>query len=78
MYPPFSPIVFNDLLLNGVRVLFYIGFFFYIVFAFIALRQIEIMRKTVITPFSPVVLLLGFLHLLVAVGALLLSFITLV
>lgn len=78
MYPP----VFEfgsafEILLNGVRIIFYVGFFFYVIFAFIALRQIEVMRKTVITPFSPVVLLLGIVHLLIALGALALAFITL-
>lgn len=77
MFPEYSPTLINDILLNGVRIIFYLGFLFYIFFAFIALRQIELMRKTVITSFSPVVLLIGFLHLLVAFGALFLAFVTL-
>jgi hypothetical protein len=79
MFPafPFTPTDLNVVLLNGVRVLFYIGFFFYVIFAFIALRQIEIMRKTVVTPFSPVVFIIGLLHLLLAVGALFFAFMTL-
>jgi len=77
MFPPFNPDSISLLLLNGVRILFYIGFVFYIVFSFIALRQIEIMRKTVVTPFSGVVLLIGIAHLIVAIGALLFAFIVL-
>jgi hypothetical protein len=78
MFPPFSPDSINTLLLDGVRLLFYAGFFLYIVFAFIALRQIEVMRRTVVTPFSTAVLLLGILHLLFAIGALLFAFVFLV
>lgn len=77
MFPEYSPTLINDLLLGGVRILFYLGFLFYIIFAFVALRQIELMRKTVITSFSPIVLLIGFVHLLIAFGALLLAFVTL-
>lgn len=77
MYPGFDLSNAFIFLLDIIRIIFYIGFFFYVIFAFIALRQIEVMRKTVITPFSPVVLALGFVHLLVAFGALGLAFITL-
>lgn len=77
MFPDYSPALLNDLLLNGVRIIFYVGFFFYVIFAFIALRQIELMRKTVITSFSAAVLFLGILHLLIALGALLFAFIVL-
>ena len=77
MFPEYSPALLSELLLNGVRVIFYVGFFFYVIFAFIALRQIELMRKTVMTSFSTAVLLLGMLHLFVALGALLFAFIVL-
>lgn len=78
MLPLFSTSSLNMLLLSGVRLLFYIGFFLYVVFAFIALRQIEVMRKTVITPFSAIVFFLGFAHLLLAIVALLFAFVVLV
>jgi hypothetical protein len=77
MFPEYSPALLSDLLLDGVRIIFYIGFFFYVIFAFIALRQIELMRKTVITSFSTAVLLLAILHLFIALGALLFAFIVL-
>jgi len=80
MFPSISPVTpasLNLLLLDGVRILFYIGFIFYVIFAFIALRQIEVMRKTVVTPFSTVVFLIGIGHLLLAIGALIFAFFTL-
>jgi len=77
MFPPFSALSFTDLLLNGVKILFYIGFFFYVIFAFIALRQIDDMRKTVETTFSSAVLIIGILHLLLAIGLLVFVFTTL-
>jgi hypothetical protein len=74
MFPVVTPDSITLVLLGGVRILFYLGFVFYVIFAFIALRQIEMMRKTVITPFSPVMLILGLLHLLAAIGALVFVF----
>lgn len=74
MFPVVTPDSITLVLLSGVRILFYLGFVFYVIFAFIALRQIEMMRKTVITPFSPVMLILGLLHLLAAIGALVFVF----
>ncbi|MBW7943988.1 hypothetical protein H3C70_01155 [Patescibacteria group bacterium] len=77
MFPTLSPSSLNDILLGGVRILFYLGFFLYIIFAIIALRQIELMRKTVITPFSGVVFLIGLAHLLLAIAAFAFAFLTL-
>jgi hypothetical protein len=53
-----------------VKLFALIGFSLYVAFAFIATRQIHIMRKTVITPLSGFVALLGYLHFLLAIGAL--------
>lgn len=53
---------------NGVAKLFFLlAFGIYMLFAFIATRQIAIMRKTLDTPFSPMIQLLGYIHLLLAV-----------
>lgn len=38
----------------------------YVGFAFIVTRQITIMSKTIVTPFSPAVKLIGMIHLVVA------------
>lgn len=77
MFPGVTPDSISLLLLGGVRILFYLGFFFYVIFAFIALRQIEVMRKTVATPFSAAVMLLAIGHLLLAIGAFVFAFFTL-
>lgn len=77
IFPVLTPDSLGLLLLGGVRILFYLGFFFYIIFALIALRQIEMMRKTVVTPFSSLVLLIGAAHLLLAIGAFIFAFFTL-
>jgi len=55
--------------------MFFLGFFLYLIFAFIAVRQIDIMRKTVVTPFAGVIQIIGMLHLLLAFGLLIFSFI---
>lgn len=56
----------SSFLFLGVKVLFIIGALLYVAFAFVVTRQIQVMRSTVITPFSPLVQLLGFAHLIVA------------
>ncbi len=57
-----------------VKAMFLIGFGLYVIFAFVAARQIDNMGKTVITPLSPFIQLLGYLHLLVAIGAFVFTF----
>lgn len=51
--------------------LFILGAILYIAFAIIVIRQIAIMKKTLFTTFSPVVQLLGFIHLGAALALLL-------
>jgi hypothetical protein len=53
-----------------VKVFALIGFSLYVAFAFIATRQIHLMRKTVITPLSGFVALLGYAHFFLAIAAL--------
>ena len=55
----------STLLLMGVKGMFLIGVLIYFIFAIIIVRQIHIMKKTLITPFSPIVLTIGFGHLIV-------------
>lgn len=57
----------NSAINGGVSLLFYAGFILYILFAFVAVRQIEEMRKTIVTPLSPIVQILGYAHLLFSV-----------
>jgi hypothetical protein len=54
---------FNTLLLAGVKGLFLLGILVYLVFAIIIVRQIHVMKKTLITSFEPVVLTIGLTHL---------------
>ncbi|CAN5287509.1 hypothetical protein BH10PAT2_BH10PAT2_0400 [soil metagenome] len=61
-----------------VKAMFLIGFALYVIFAFIAARQIDNMQSTVITPLSPLIRVLGYLHLLLAIGAFLFTFMFLV
>ncbi len=50
---------------------FLIGAIFYLIFAVVVIRQIAVMKKTLITSFSPVIQSLGYLHLALAVGLML-------
>jgi uncharacterized membrane protein YtjA (UPF0391 family) len=45
------------------KILFVIGALLYVVFSVVVMRQIHIMKSTVITTFSPVVQVLGYMHL---------------
>jgi len=58
------------LLLTLFRFLFITVAVLYVAFAFVVTRQIKIMRTTLITSFSPLVRVLGYAHLLLAVGVL--------
>lgn len=71
------PFTFSTLLEALLKILFVIGAMLYLVFAFVVVRQIHVMKSTVITPFSPVVQLLGFVHLVFAFSILLLFITTL-
>ncbi len=45
------------------KLLFLTGSLLYLVFAVVVVRQINIMEKTIMTDFSPVITLLGLMHL---------------
>lgn len=49
-----------------LKFVFITGAIFYLVYAFVVFRQVQIMKKTLITSFSPSVSLLGFVNLLLA------------
>ncbi|HQM15598.1 MAG TPA: hypothetical protein PLM16_00090 [Candidatus Woesebacteria bacterium] len=63
-------IPFNHILLLIFKLLLDVGGVLYLVFAVVVVRQISIMKKTLITPLSPLISLLGYLHLLFAILAL--------
>lgn len=58
-----GPADFGSSLLWLFKLLMIVGGLCYLVFAFLVIRQISIMKKTLITPLSPEVSLLGWLHL---------------
>lgn len=68
MLPIFPSVVISidTAVFSLIRIAFLIGFGLYVAFAFIAVRQIEIMRKTVETPLSGVIRLVGYAHLIAA------------
>lgn len=56
-----------SMVVDGLLKLFFVlAFGLYLGFAFIATRQISIMRKTLVTSFSPILRLLGYIHFGVA------------
>jgi hypothetical protein len=63
-----TPELFNSLVLTVIKILFLIGFGLYVVFAFLATRQIEEMRNTVITTLSSLVRVIVYAHLVLAIG----------
>lgn len=52
------------------KILFVVAAIIYVLFTLIVMRQISLMKKTLITPVSPVIGLLGFVHFCLAVGVL--------
>lgn len=48
------------------KALFVIGAFCYVIFSLVVTRQAHIMRSTVETSFSPVVMVLAYLHLILS------------
>ena len=61
--------IFELNIVQGVlKFIFVTGALFYLIYTFIVFRQIQIMKKTLITRFSSSVNLLGLLNLLLALG----------
>ena len=56
-----------SLLDNGLKILFLMAFGMYVLFSFIAVRQIHTMKNTLLTSFSGIVQLLGYFHFAMAV-----------
>lgn len=57
-----------DLLQNVLKFIFVTAALFYLIYTFIVFRQIQIMKKTLITSFSSSINSLGVLNLLLATG----------
>jgi hypothetical protein len=60
------------LVLLFVKLLLLLGALAYLVFAFVVVRQVQVMRSTLVTPLANVIQIFGFLHLLFALGVLIL------
>ncbi len=50
-----------------IQDLFIVGGILYVIFALIVIRQIAVMKRTLITPFSPVIKILGYIHLVISI-----------
>ena len=57
-----STLVDQNLIGAFFKLLFVLVAFLYLAFAFVVTRQIKVMRTTLVTPFSPIVRLVGYLH----------------
>lgn len=55
------------LLDSGMKILFMLAFGMYVVFSFVALRQIHTMKNTLVTPFSGVVQMMGYIHMAITI-----------
>jgi hypothetical protein len=47
---------------SALKIIFVLLAGLYLAFAFVVIRQISIMGKTLVTPFSPIVAVIGYLH----------------
>lgn len=56
----------DDFFQVAMKWMLIVCFALYVAFAFVVTRQIKIMRNTLITPFSPVMTTLGYVHFGVA------------
>lgn len=57
----------NNLVLGIFHLAFSLASLVYIIFAIVVVRQIAVMKKTLITSFSPIITLLGLVHLAFAI-----------
>lgn len=57
----------SEAMLFGVKVAFLLGVLVYFVFSLLIVRQITVMKKTLITSFSPLLQMIGWLHLLTVI-----------
>lgn len=52
------------------KILFILGAFLYVLFSIVVVRQISIMRSTLVTDYSAILTTLGYIHLLLSIGVL--------
>lgn len=63
-------LVSSDLVQFLLKVLFVLSGALYVIFSFVVIRQIALMRQTVVTPFSTTIKLVGYAHFLFALAVL--------
>lgn len=51
---------------GALKIIFVLLAGLYLAFAFVVIRQISVMKKTLLTPFSPVIVMIGYFHFLLA------------
>ncbi len=51
---------------GALKIIFVLLAGLYLAFAFVVIRQITVMRKTLITPFSPIIAIVGYIHFAIA------------
>jgi flagellar biosynthesis protein FlhB len=57
---------YQNLLPLLLKVVFVVGAIFYLIYSFVVFRQVKVMKKTLITNFSPIISLLSLVNLLLA------------
>ncbi len=57
---------YQNLLPILLKVVFVVGAIFYLIYSFVVFRQVKVMKKTLITNFSPIISLLSLVNLLLA------------
>ena len=58
----------DSLMMSLLKLFLIVGGLLYIVFAFVAVRQVSIMKKTLITEISPFITTIGLTHLIAAIS----------
>jgi hypothetical protein len=71
-----GPPVANELQINKLlqalfQDFFIVGGIIYVIFSVVVIRQIAVMKRTLITSFSPVIRILGYVHLALSILVLL-------
>lgn len=62
-----TPDTINGLALMGLKGLFLLGVLIYFIFSILIIRQIQVMKNTLITPFAPIIQTLGLLHMVAVI-----------
>lgn len=67
----------TPIFLGLLKFLFILGAALYVIFSFVVVRQISLMRQTVVTSLSAFLQLIGYLHLLFAIIVVVIFFLAL-